>query len=184
MRRATRWPGGYIEKDERESVRMARNTRVKYLLGANTEENSDVALRRASASVKFGRVRRRQRRLLLLLAKKGGKGSSWLFVRARTYGAAKLFPLCNATFLPFCLPLLSALPRFCTLSALFPTDSFSFFTVFCPRWKAHTFPSPPPPRSFFLLPSVYMYIFFSLSLSPRRLSFSGRRYNYGNTPRR
>lgn len=54
MRRATRWPGGYIEKDERESVRMARNTRVKYLLGANTEENSDVALRRASASVKFG----------------------------------------------------------------------------------------------------------------------------------
>lgn len=138
---------------------MARNTRVKYLLGANTEENSDVALRRASASVKFGAY---DDGGCCCLRKRVGKvlpGCSSVLAPTEPrncfrYATQRSFPFAYLS---------SPRSPACTLSALFPTDSFSFFTVFCPRWKAHTFPSPP---SFFLSSTLCIYVFFSLSLSP------------------
>lgn len=150
---------------------MARNTRVKYLLGANTEENSDVALRRASASVKFGAY------------DDGGSGGCCC-LRKRV---GKVLPGCSSVLAPteprncfryatqrsFPFAYLSS-PRSpaCALSALFPTDSFSFFTVFCPRWKAHTFPSPLVLSFFYPL---YICISFSLCLFPPSSFFLGKK---------
>lgn len=168
---------GRIYRERREgAVRMARNTRVKYLLGANTEENSDVALRRASASVKFGAY----------------DGGCCCCLRKRV---GRVLPGCSSVLAP-------TEPRNCframqrNVPSLLPTSPLrapplapyqpffrrtrSRFSLSFAQDGKRTLFLPP---SFFLSSTLCIYVYLFLSVSfPRRLSFSGRRYYYCNTP--